>query len=406
MTINDIETAVLPNGARLIVHPRPGFRGAAVGIWLGNGVRHQRADRNGFAHLLEHLLLSDKGARNDETFSESCERLGGRVNAETGRELTALYGIVPGERAAELLGLLRSRLTNIEFDAETLARERAVVMHEMEGLAAAPEQAIEEAAMELAWPDDALGWPILGRAEVVETATSGQLQEYLETCLNASRLWVVATGAVDHAAIMQACAPLSALPNRPSATVKRPVFRKGRYRDRRHTANSHLLWMLSVAPSSHPDYAALLMGRYILGGGMASRLFRELRASSGLVYGIHTRLEFLSDTGLFFMQTSCDASNSAHCQRAVESVITRFLRDGPEPRELDRARSHLLAGLVLEEDDLELGMQRLAREAVYLGRHPAAEEYADMLASVAAKGVRVAFWDAWESRLVLVWDPA
>lgn len=399
------ETSMLENGIRVITRSRHGFHGAAVGIWLVNGVRHQRADQNGFAHLLEHLLFRGRGVREGDTLAERFESLCGYLNAETGRELTALHGVVPGERAVELLDLLIALLLGPRFDHAEFDGERAIVLREMEVIAAAPEQAIEETALQLAWPDDALGWPILGRREVLEGATCGELLDYLKASLSAARVWVVANGAVKHEAITRACAPLAALPNSPFPVLARPVFRKGRYRERRHTANTHLLWALPVAAPRSSDYPALLMGTYILGGGTASRLFRELRTRLGLVYEVHARLEFLSDGGLLFVQSSCAPSDSLQCQRAVERVIARFLKDGPEAQELERARSHLLAGLLLEEDDLELSMQRLAREAIYLGRHPGSEEYATMVNSVAAHDVGIALSSAWESHLALVWDP-
>lgn len=399
------ETSVLANGTRIITRHRPGFQGAAVGVWLGNGARHQSLCQNGFAHLLEHMLLQSGGGDGGDTFALALERFGGRINADTGRELTAIHGLVPGAGAAVFFERLLAVLTGARFDSEALVRERAIVLREREAIAAAPELAIEEAALRLAWPDDALGWPILGSPEALAGVTPEALQDYLQQCLCTAPLWVFATGAIDHEAIVRACNPLGRLPRDPARSSGRPVFRAGHYRERRATLHSHLVWVLPVAPPKHPHYPALLIASYILGGGMASRLVLELRERLGLVYGVQTRLEFYSDTGLLLVQTRCTPSHSLTCRRAIEDVITRFLREGPEAHELELARSHLYAGLVLEEDDLELSMQRLAREAIYLGRHPGPDDYARALASVGPEEVRNALSAGWGSHLSLVWDP-
>jgi predicted Zn-dependent peptidase len=138
---------------------------------------------------------------------------------------------------------------------------------------------------------------------------------------------------------------------------------------------------------------------HVLGGGVSSRLFQELRERRGLVYGIHSRLEFYSDGGTWSIHTACDPRHVNTCRDIVRATVEQLLEDDLKPQELEIARRHLSAGLVIDEDHPDSVMERLAREAIYLQHHPDFAERMEGLHKVTAEQARSVLADAWAQRL-------
>ncbi|RJQ48818.1 MAG: insulinase family protein [Gammaproteobacteria bacterium] len=376
-----IQKSLLPNGVRILSYPMA-TRSAAIGLWWLNGGRHQRPEQCGYAHLLEHLLFKGTAQYDAETLARRFEAMGGRINAHTGRELTALHGLVPAENAPELLDLLIALLLAPKFNEQDAALERNVVLQEMALIAGQPAERLEERGIALTWPDHPIGWPLLGRREVLEQVSARALHDYLATQLSGDRLYVVAAGAMDHAELARRCAPLAALPGGGAPVQPPPRHVTGTHRETSGERQRLLLWIMPAPAASHPDFPALLVANHLLAGGVSSRLFQELRERRGLVYDIRSRHEVYSDTGLWFIQTACDAKEAENCRRAVEEALQQLIRFGPRPAELETAQRHLRADLLIEADDPDSVMERLAREAIYLKHHPSLLERSEQLAAV------------------------
>ncbi|MFP5345259.1 MAG: M16 family metallopeptidase, partial [Gammaproteobacteria bacterium] len=300
-------------------------RSAAIGLWWLNGGRHQRPEQCGYAHLLEHLLFKGAAQYDAETLAQRFEAMGGRINAHTGRELTALHGLVPAENAPELLDLLIALLLAPKFNEQDAALERNVVLQEMALIAGQPAERLEERGIALTWPDHPIGWPLLGRREVLEQISARALHDYLAAQLSGGRLYVVAAGAMDHAELARRCAPLAALPGGGAPVQPPPRHVTGTHRETSGERQRLLLWIMPAPAASHPDFPALLVANHLLAGGVSSRLFQELRERRGLVYDIRSRHEVYSDTGLWFIQTACDAKEAENCRRAVEDALQQLI---------------------------------------------------------------------------------
>lgn len=396
MSSESVDTTTLAGGTRILTRRLPGTRSAAIGLWLYNGSRHCPREQAGYAHLLEHLVFKGCGALDAPALSAAFEAMGGQVNAQTGRELTAFHGLVPGEELPTLARLLVDMLLRPRFTEEDVALEREVVLQEIAMVSDFPEEALEDWATERVWPDQPLGWQILGYPQTLGTATAPRLHTFLQQMLGGTRIRVVAVGDVDHARLAEACAPLGALPAGAPPVQAPPAFAARRERQQRDLAQTHLQWLLPVAAIDQPSHEAQILGNYILGGGVASRLFQELRERQGLVYGIHSRLELYSDAGLCLVQTSCEPRAAAHCARVVESILEQFASSGPTDAELAHARRHMRARLLIETDDPEAHMERIARDSIYLGRALDVEERLARVDAVDAAAVRAVFADAWD----------
>jgi predicted Zn-dependent peptidase len=383
----------------------PGAHTTALGIWVSNGGRHQLPAQAGYAHLLEHLWFKRTADHDTRALARRFEAMGGRVNAYTGREISALHGLVPSEDAAELAELFLSMLLAPRFDEQDLATERAVVLQEMAMIADDPDEAIEEWAIEQIWPDHAMGWPLLGRHQVLQEATAASLHDYARGLLCGGRLCVVAIGGIESDHFLNLCRPLASLPPGGTPVQPPPRFTQVRAVERCDVAQSHLLWAMPAPPVTHPDYPALLMADHLLGGGVSSRLFQELRERRGLVYAVHSRQELYSDTGLWLIQTACEPKHVHRCRAAVEACIRELIGLGPDLEEPEIARQHLRADLAIAEDDQEMRSERLAREALYLGRHPSLEERLTQLAQVTPEDIARVLRQAWTLTSYFEWSP-
>lgn len=381
MTPASTQKSLLSNGVQIISYPMA-TRSTAIGLWWLNGGRHQQPEQCGYAHLLEHMLFKGTAQHDAAALARRFEAMGGQVNAHTGRELTALHGLVPAENASELLELFIIMLLEPKFTEQDVALERNVVLQEMAMIADQLAERLEECGVALAWPDHPMGWPLLGRREALEQTTAQTLRDYWSTQLSGERLYVVTAGAMDHAELARRCAPLAALPAGAAPAQQPPRHSPGMHREATGDEQRHLLWIMPAPAAGHPDFPALMVANHLLAGGVSSRLFQELRERRGLVYDVQSRHEVYSDTGLWFIQTACDAREAQDCRSAVEVILQQLIGSGPKPVELETAQHHLRAGLLIEADDPESVMERLAHEAIYLKHHPSLQERSEQLAAV------------------------
>ncbi len=393
-----IKSTCLANGVHVVSKPVTNSTATAVGLWLLNGSRHQRPNESGYAHFLEHLIFKGTARYDALTLAGIFEAMGGQINAYTGRELTAFHGLVPNEEATTLLALFVEVLLTPRFDDHDIAVEQDVVLQEMAMVKDNPEEMLEEAAVARVWPDHPMGWPILGSPEQIQNATPDIIGGYLTQLLKGARIWIVATGAVEHAALERASKGLLSIKEGARPRVAPPTFTESQFTKRYGIAQSCLQWDMPALPVTDTRYPALVVTSNLLGGGTTSRLFQEIREQRGLVYGIHSHLELYSDCGLWSIQTSCEPERLDECREAVAASTERLLHSGPTQRELDITRRYLKASLTLGEQNLESSMERLARDAIYLKRHPTLEEQLARLDDVNATDVMNMLDDAWARR--------
>jgi predicted Zn-dependent peptidase len=397
-----VKTTGLRNGASIISCRLPGSRTAALGIWILNGSRHESAGEAGYAHLLEHLLFDGTAQHSQRDLAAAFEALGGRVNAFTGKELSALHGVVTARDLPALAELFLAMLLDARLDATDIVREQEIVQREVAAVEADASLHADESLMALAWPGHALARPVLGSGASIAGANAAQLRAYRDGHITGGRMAVVAVGGVEHSLLVRLFECLAALPPgaRPHTTA--PSFRSGAM----HypgAAPARLTWIMPIPGLAHVDVPVLVVANHVLGGGLSSRLFQEVRVERGLAYGVRARLEHFSDAGLWIIEAQCEQAHAAPCADAVEESITRVIARGPTSSELEIARRAVASGLALEDDDPEACMERLGKEALYLGSHPTLAERMAQLHAVDGARVRSVLSEAWAQRLYATW---
>jgi predicted Zn-dependent peptidase len=390
-----IEQTILDNGVTVVSDHRPHSHSTALGVWLLNGSRHQRREQNGYAHLLEHLLFKGTARHSGLELAQRFEAMGGQINAQTGRELTAFHGLVPNRWTLSLLELFAGMLLEPSFDDHDLRLERDVVFQEIAMASDTPDEAIEDEGTELAWPDHAMGWQILGARGALNEADAESVHDYLRAQLYGRRLCIVAVGGINHQELVEASRVLEKLPPGKRPAVQAPTFTAGRHHIKRPIHQATLQWLLPGPTAGSPDRPAAVLANQVLAGGVSSRLFQELREQRGLVYGVHGRLETYLDTGLWLIQTSCDPEEAEQCRDVVDRIVYELRQNGVVDTELIQCREHLEASLLLEQDDLEATMEQIARDTIYLGRVPEMVERMEELNATTLADVAAALDAAW-----------
>ena len=355
MDVISREVVTLPNGARVVFDPMPSLRTAAVGVWLAAGSRHEPARLNGLAHFLEHMAFKAAGGRNAMQIAEAVEARGAVMNAATDYERTSYTVRCLRDDAADMLDIALSLVFAPEHPETEIKREKGVVLQEIGEAADQPDDLVLELAQSASYGDHALGRPVLGVEKTLKKITRDDLFGFAETNYTPSRTVVSIAGAYDRAAI-EAVARRWLGDRRPKPAPEidavRPTFGAwsagqphasvwaGRERD---IEQVHLV-LARHAPSavSEDRFPARLFAE-IFGGGMASRLFQQVREDKGLAYTIDAACDQFSDAGRFSVYAGCAAEDAAEVAEITAAIWANLAASGPTDVELGRAKAVMKA---------------------------------------------------------------
>lgn len=342
------EIVTLPNGVRVWVDPMPGLRSAAVGVWVGVGARFETARENGVSHLFEHMAFKGAAGRDAKAVAEAMETLGASMNAGTGYERTGYYARVLESRALAAFDLIADLVLAPTLSAQELEREKKVVLQEIGESADTPDDHVFELHQQTVFPDQPLGRPILGTRASVEALQCADLAAFRLAHYAPDRLIVAACGAVDKSSIVDfAVRRFGGLaPTLKADPAPRAHARGGVALEARRIEQCHLAASLPGPAASDPSVFAARVAAEILGGGMASRLFQEVREKRGLAYTIDAYYDGYVDVGRFGFYAAAAPGDSVEVAAVTAHEIARLACDGPTPEELARAKAQLETALM------------------------------------------------------------
>ncbi|MFN7709495.1 MAG: M16 family metallopeptidase [Holosporales bacterium] len=363
-----LHLSTLSNGLRVITDPIEGVETAALGIWVGVGARHESAETNGLAHFLEHMAFRGTVHRTGREIAESIENVGGYLNAYTSKEATAYYARVLAKDVPLALEIIADILQYSVFAEEELNRERTVILQEIGQTQDTPDDVVFEDFQLTAFPNQALGRSILGPVENVRSFQSQDFKHYMKCHYGADQMVLVATGKVDHDSIHQQAESLfNALQPMVTLNPERGVYQGGNHRRSRDLEQVHLvLGYEGVAKGSPPFYAASLLAT-LLGGGMSSRLFQEVREKRGLVYSIQAFTQSYRDCGVFGVYAGTSEENIAELMPVVRDECRAIMHNCSDD-ELRRAQNQLKASLMMARESTSARCEQLAQQMLTYGR--------------------------------------
>ncbi|WP_119169359.1 M16 family metallopeptidase [Algihabitans albus] len=369
----------LPNGLTVASDAMAEVETCSLGLWVGVGARHESAKINGVAHLLEHMVFKGTGRRSARAIAEEIEAVGGHLNAYTGRETTAFYAKVLAEDAPLALDIVADMLLHPRLDAGELERERQVVLQEIGQAVDTPDDIIFDDFQLAAYPDQGLGRPVLGTPETVGGLSAEDLRGYLTGSYAADSSVLVAAGRIEHDRLHRLAEELFGdLPARTAATLEPARYLGGEHRQTRDLEQAHLLIGFDSVGFQDSDYYAVSALSTLLGGGMSSRLFQEVREERGLVYSIYSFLSAASDSGLFGVYAGTGAGEA---QEVLDTVCRELERSAADitSEEVDRAKAQLKAAILMSRERTGARAEQLAGHLLVFDREvPVAEIVAEL----------------------------
>ena len=369
-----VEIHRLSNGMRVVTERMPGLASAAVGIWVTAGCRHEAAEQNGIAHFLEHMAFKGTARRNALQIAEAIEDVGGYINAYTSREMTAYYARVLGEDVGLALDVIADILTASTLEEREIDIERGVILQEIGQAHDTPDDIIFDWLQEVSFPGQAMGRPILGPAERVASFTQADLRQFVVDYYGPEHLILSAAGDVDHGAIVAEAERLFGhLPRRDVKAPEAALFRGGERREVKDLEQAHFALSLVNPGYRDPDLYVAQVYASIIGGGMSSRLFQEVRESRGLCYTIFAQSAPYADAGSLMIY----AGTGGDTITELSTVVVDELRKVPgslSEAEVNRARTQMKAGLLMGLESPSGRAERLARMMAIWDRVPGLEE--------------------------------
>ncbi|EKF19860.1 M16 family metallopeptidase [Nitratireductor pacificus] len=378
-----VEVSRLSNGLTVATETLPHLETVALGIWVKSGSRNEQDNEHGIAHLLEHMAFKGTGKRTARQIATDIEDVGGEINAATSVETTAFYARVLSADMPLAVDILADILTDSKFDPRELEREQHVILQEIGAAHDVPDDIVFDRFTETAFRHQALGRSVLGTPETVQSFTSDQLRGFLERQYSADRMVIVAAGGLKHDDFVREIeSRLGGF--RAKADGAMPQYANyvgGDYREHRDLMDAQIMLGFEGRAYHMRDFYASQVLSSILGGGMSSRLFQEVREKHGLCYSIYAFHWGFSDTGIFGVHA---ATGKEDIEALVPLILGELQKVGQEigQDELDRARAQYRAGLMMARENPASRASQIARQLLLYGRPIDVDELMERLSNL------------------------
>lgn len=370
------DLTTLPNGLRIISEDMPATRSVAVACWVDTGSRDEVPVEAGASHFLEHLLFKGSETMSAQEISETFDAVGARNNAFTSKEYTAYWARLRDAHLPLALDILAEMVRRPAFRQEEIDSERHVVLEEINMNEDDPTDVAHELFVQALWPDHPLSPPILGTRDSILDMSRDTIAGYWGRRYSPHSVVVAVAGRVDHAELVdlvgERFGSWEGDPPERSLVAPSPVARVNLRR--RDTEQAHLVVGTTALRRDDERRHAFLVADHILGGGMSSRLFREIREQRGLAYSVHSFRMPFADTGAAAVYVGTTPNQAPQVLKLIRAELDKMMEAGLTDDELQRAKGHLQGSLALSLEDPNSRMNRLGRNEVSGVEHLSVDE--------------------------------
>jgi len=402
-THRDITATTLPSGVRVITESMPHVRSVAAGVWIDSGSRSETPAENGIAHFIEHMLFKGTTNRSAEDIARSVDSVGGNLDAFTSKELVCFNTKVLDEHLDLAFDVLSDLVLNPLFQEEDIAKEKGVILEEIKMDADSPDYQVHEIFSSNFWCDHAIGRPILGTRETVKSFDRDTIAGFYRHAYRPANLVITAAGNVAHEDLLRlAKQRFSALPAVPAGPAEpRPrTHARISLKHKKELEQVHLCLGVPCYPASHELRFSCYLLNTVLGGGMSSRLFQNIREKLGLAYAVFSDLNPYRDTGCLSVYAGTSLESTPQVVSLVLQEFRKLKDDLLPAEELRRAKDHLKGSLILGLESSSSRMSNLARQELYFGRFFNVNEIGELVESVTADEIREVARTFFQSDLV------
>lgn len=377
-----VEVTTLPGGLRVATDRMDEVATASIGLYVDAGARHEPAAINGVAHFLEHMAFKGTERRSARGIAEEIEAVGGHLNAYTAREQTAFYAKVLQDDVPLAFDILSDILLHSTFEQAEIDRERSVILQEIGQAEDTPDDIVFDHFQATAFPGQAIGRPVLGTVETVSALPRWALVDYLRTHYHGPQMVLAAAGAVEHARLVDLAGKAFAdMPATPPTAAEASRYVGGDHREHKDLEQIHLVVGFPGVPFGDPDYHAFQVLSTLLGGGMSSRLFQEIREKRGLVYSIYSFSSSFMDSGVFGVYAGTGEQEIRELLPVLCDEVSA-ISGRIDPAELRRAKAQLRAGLLMGRESTSARAESLAHQIFVHGRPVAPRETLEKVEAV------------------------
>jgi predicted Zn-dependent peptidase len=387
----EVESTALANGIRVITEQMPHVRSVSMGVWIGTGSRRETPEENGISHFIEHMVFKGTSNRSAEDIAKSVDSIGGGLDAFTSKEMVSYNTKVLDEHGTIAFDVLADMVLNPLFRDDDIEKERGVILEEIKSDVDNPEYLVHEIFLANFWKDHPLGKPILGTRETVKKFDRGMLREYWSRFYSPSNILITAAGNLHHDQVVRLAEDrFAGLPRNGALPPEQPPKPHARlaFRKKASLEQVHVYMGMPAYPLPHDSRFVCYVLNTVLGGGMSSRLFQNIREKQGLAYSVYSELSMYRDAG-------CMAISAATSKESAKKVVYSVMEELRQAREtavpadeLRRAKDHLKGSFMLGLESTSSRMGNLARQELYFGRFFTLDEMIESIEAVTAEQVQ------------------
>ena len=364
---SSINKTILPNGVRILSERVTYVDSVSVGIWAHAGSRDENDSRRGISHFIEHMLFKGTQKRSARQIADEMDSLGAHLNAFTDKEYTCYYAKVLREHLPVAFDILTDMMLNSTFAPEEMEREKNVVLEEIKRYEDTPEDHVHDMMAEILWRGHCLGYPVIGLSEVVKGLTRDDLKNYVDEFYRPDGLIISAAGNIDHQEFVAAVAStFGKLEGRqPAKKFTEAVTVGDTVLMDKPTEQVHFCIGTGGYAQDKKEKYALAAIDAVLGGGMSSRLFQEIRESRGLAYAIGSYSASYQEAGMFAIYGGTSIENIEYVLELTKTECDNISKNSVTDAELERAKNQIRGVLVMGQESTSNRMSRLAKSEIY-----------------------------------------
>lgn len=365
----------LSNGIPVVMEPLKNMRSVAIGIWVKVGSRNEALDENGISHFLEHMFFKGTHKRTAKDIAIEIDSLGGELNAFTSKENTTFYVKILDEYIEKGVELLSDIFLHSTFPEEDIEKEKRIIKEEIKMVEDTPDDYVHDLFNQTIWGDTGLGQSVLGRRETVKSFTRDDLISHIKKYYGIKDVIIACAGNFEPESLLVILNKNLGSLRRGSEPVKdtHPLFNSRVEVFHKELSEAHVCMGVEGIPQASEERYSLSVLNTILGAGVSSRLFQEIREKRGLTYSIYSFVSCYFDTGIWGIYAGVGRKR---VRELVELILeeTNNLKDTLTEVELERAKNHLKGNIVLGLESTGSRMNNIARQEIYYGRYYSPKE--------------------------------
>lgn len=378
------------NGLQVATESMPAVRSVSMGVWLRTGSRHEREDQNGIVHFLEHMVFKGTKNRSGEEIARAADAIGGHLDAFTSKEFTCFSIKVVDEHLPRAFDILADLIKNPLLRTSDIAKESHVIQEEIRMVEDTPDDLVHEIFNKSYWAHHSLGRPILGTRATVGGFNNRRLRDFFKRHYVPGNMLITAAGHLTHRQVVDlADKQFGSLPHGPVMQEGPPpvAHPHAHYRRKKELEQTHICLGTPAYPYAHKRRFASYVLNTILGGGMSSRLFQNIREKYGLVYAVFSGLSAYKDAGILSIYAGTAPGNARKVVNLILEEFRTLKNDSIPTEELQRAKDYLKGNLLLGLESTTSRMSNIARQELYYGHYISLDEVAAQIDAVTREEV-------------------